>query len=423
MHVYTPADAMRAAVLAVMLAGHDRVNFLITDKHPGPSFPPDPFRDELTDGAAVWPHLSHRGQPHLILSSAADIPARGLTAAVTLLRRSHPEIKIRCLHVNDLSALGPAPHWPYALDERTFTRLFGTDTPVLIAVPAHPGTVRALLAARGETSRFHVVGYREPSRPSTPHYARFRPGYDPALYDMLAARFALDGTQRVLGLGTGILALPLARLVGRVTAIAPEPGMLEEGRKPAADRGITNIDWCQGDSAILPTMGLEPVRLTVMGAAFHWMDGDQTLRDLDQLVEANGAVVLASGGAPGDIEPATWLQVIADVRTHYLGPERRAGSGTHSHPKERHQDVLARSPFSNVETARWDRTPSPAPWTRSSACSSPTATPAPPNSATTRTPSNATSDRPSPTSAPPAPSPGGPAVAGVAEVLGRLDRT
>ncbi|MEU9290063.1 hypothetical protein AB0D57_36780 [Streptomyces sp. NPDC048275] len=168
-HVYTPADAMRAAaVLAVMLAGHDRVNFLITDKHPGPSFPPDPFRDELTDGAAVWPHLSHHGRPDLVLASAGDIPARELSAAVTLLRRSHPEIKIRYLHVNDLAVLGPAPHWPYALPERTFTRMFGTDTPVLMAVPTHPGTVRALLAARGETSRFHVVGYREPARPTTP---------------------------------------------------------------------------------------------------------------------------------------------------------------------------------------------------------------------------------------------------------------
>ncbi|MFK0296933.1 phosphoketolase [Streptomyces sp. NPDC090442] len=168
-HVYTPADATRAAaVLAVMLAGHDRVNFLITDKHPGPAFPPDPFRDELTDGAAIWPHLSHHGRPHLVLASAGDIPARELTTAATLLRRSHPEIKIRYLHVNDLAVLGPAPHWPYAFDERTFTRLFGTDTPVLMAVPTHPAPVRALLAARGETSRFHVVGYREPSRPTTP---------------------------------------------------------------------------------------------------------------------------------------------------------------------------------------------------------------------------------------------------------------
>ncbi|MDT0318560.1 class I SAM-dependent methyltransferase [Streptomyces millisiae] len=193
---------------------------------------------------------------------------------------------------------------------------------------------------------------------TAPYYARHRPGYDPALYDLLAERFALDGTQRILdlGTGTGVLALPLAALAAEVIAVDPEPGMLDEGRKLAAERGVTNIAWRHGDSTTLPGMDIGEVLLTVMGAAFHWMDRDQVLRDLDRIIAPEGGVVLASGGAPGDIQPAPWLDVVADVRTRYLGPQRRAGSSTYTHPRERHQDILARSPFSRIETTHWDRT-------------------------------------------------------------------
>ncbi len=36
---------------------------------------------------------------------------------------------------------------------------------------------------------------------TAPYYAKYRPGYDPKLYDLLAERFGLDGAQRVLDLG------------------------------------------------------------------------------------------------------------------------------------------------------------------------------------------------------------------------------
>jgi len=193
---------------------------------------------------------------------------------------------------------------------------------------------------------------------TAPYYARFRPGYDPALYELLASRFGLDGTQQVLdlGTGTGVLALPLAELVANVIAVDPETGMLDQGRQLAAERGITNIDWRVGDSTTLAAMDLPPLHLTVMGAAFHWMDRDQVLRDLDQLVLPGGGVVLASGGAKHEtITPPPWVDIVTEIRSNYLGSERRAGSGTYTHPKERHQDVLARSPFSQVEVTHWDR--------------------------------------------------------------------
>ena len=45
----------------------------------------------------------------------------------------------------------------------------------------------------------------------------------------------------------------------------PQPTMLHEGQVLAAKRGITNIDWRQGDSTGLAEMGLDDLALAMMG--------------------------------------------------------------------------------------------------------------------------------------------------------------
>ncbi|WP_406297384.1 phosphoketolase [Embleya sp. NBC_00888] len=170
-HLYTPADSSRAAAnLSAMLASRDRVNLLITDKHPGPGFAPDTFRDELIHGAAVWPHMGNgMGRPpDIVLASAGDVPARNLTHAAGYLRRTHPRTVLQYVHINDLTILGDPADRPYALADEPFAHLFGTRCPVLLAVPTYRPAVHALLASRSEANRFHVVGYRDPGGPTTP---------------------------------------------------------------------------------------------------------------------------------------------------------------------------------------------------------------------------------------------------------------
>ncbi|GAB2734905.1 phytanoyl-CoA dioxygenase family protein [Kitasatospora kifunensis] len=107
------------------------------------------------------------GHPDLALASAGDIPARQLAEAACNLRRVRAATTIRYLRINDLTVLGSAGTWPAALTRPVFTDLFGADCPVLLAVPTFPGVVRGLLAGWGEAGRFHVVGYRDPGRPTS----------------------------------------------------------------------------------------------------------------------------------------------------------------------------------------------------------------------------------------------------------------
>lgn len=190
---------------------------------------------------------------------------------------------------------------------------------------------------------------------AAPYYARYRAGYPPELFSYLVGRFALDGTQTVLdlGCGTGQLAIPLAPHVARVIAVDPEPTMLDEGRRLAADRGVGNVAWHHGDSHHLDALDLPTLDLVTMGASFHWMDRDALLTTLETLIAGHGAVVVVSGGAPGEHTSPPWTSIITDMRTRYLGPGRRAGSGTYTHPDERHAEVLRRSKFSNVDTVDW----------------------------------------------------------------------
>ncbi|GHD34509.1 putative phosphoketolase [Nocardiopsis kunsanensis] len=163
--VYTPADPIRAArTLAHMLTDRGHVNVLIYDKYSSTTFPLEHALTEEATGAAVWTQGPQHAVTQLVLASVGDLCARQISAGQQALLEHDPKLVLRRVHVHDLSALGRAPH---ALSDNDFTHLFPAHAPVLIATPTYPGTVRNCLHERGPTDRFHIVGYREPTRPGT----------------------------------------------------------------------------------------------------------------------------------------------------------------------------------------------------------------------------------------------------------------
>ena len=193
---------------------------------------------------------------------------------------------------------------------------------------------------------------------AAPYYARYRPGYPDELFSTLAGWLGLDGSQFAadIGCGTGQATIPLARLVRRVIAVDPEPQMLEHAQAAATEAGVTNIEWRLGDSTGLAGLGIAGAHLAMFASSWHWTDRPTVAAELDELLDPAGALVLLGNGEGPGGEP-DWDRAIGEIRTRYLGPARRAGSGISVRPQDSPQDVLRGSPFSSVRELwlDWER--------------------------------------------------------------------
>jgi SAM-dependent methyltransferase len=202
--------------------------------------------------------------------------------------------------------------------------------------------------------------YTDLFKGTAPYYARYRPGYPDEMIAHVIDRFGLDGTGRLLdlGCGTGQLLVPLAPHVETAIGMDPEPEMLAEAQRVTSEAGITNTVWIEGGSPDLERLRdqFQPLRLTVIGRSFHWMDGDATLRALGSMTVDGGGVVQC--GDPCSIWEGQrdWQVAVREVIRRWLGEERRAGSSTFAASSGRvpwsERDIFARSPFSRVEHQR-----------------------------------------------------------------------
>lgn len=161
-----PADATRLYTTVTRHAtGAGQCCLITATKHPLPAYPAETIETELAAGAAHWPHLSDHGDSDIVLAAAGDLAAREVTEALALLRRTAPGLRVKVVYVHDLTALGHPDRYPHALNPGAFTRLFGDDTPVLLATILEPAATQTLLWDRPSRERFTIVGYRDPGRP------------------------------------------------------------------------------------------------------------------------------------------------------------------------------------------------------------------------------------------------------------------
>jgi xylulose-5-phosphate/fructose-6-phosphate phosphoketolase len=89
-------------------------------------------------------------------------------AAVQLLRRHLPELKVRFVNVIDLLALEHPSQHPHGISDERFAQIFSDDQPVIFAFHGYPHLIHRLIYRRPNHRNFHVHGYREEGTTTTP---------------------------------------------------------------------------------------------------------------------------------------------------------------------------------------------------------------------------------------------------------------
>ena len=170
--VYLPPDAN--CLLSVMdhcLRSRHYVNVVVAGKHPAPQWlAMDAAARHCAAGIGAWDWAGNDGggEPDLVMACCGDVPTLETLAAVSILRREMPELKVRVVNVVDLMRLQPPSAHPHGMPDADFDALFTVDKPVVFAFHGYPTLVHRLAYRRTNHDNIHVRGYQEEGTITTP---------------------------------------------------------------------------------------------------------------------------------------------------------------------------------------------------------------------------------------------------------------
>lgn len=168
---YLPADANTLlAVFDKVLNDREKINLIVSSKHPRPQFYTAAEAKELVDkGLKIidWASTDHNAEPDVVIAACGTEPNLESLAAVSILHEKLPDLKIRFINIVDLLKLRSPKHDPRGLSDEEFDAFFTKDKPILFAFHGYEGLVRDLFFDRHNHNAM-IHGYRENGDITTP---------------------------------------------------------------------------------------------------------------------------------------------------------------------------------------------------------------------------------------------------------------
>lgn len=199
---YLPADANSLmAVMDKAMQDEQVINLIVSSKHPRPQFYSAAEAEELVEnGLKVidWASTDNGEEPDVVIAAAGTEPNLEALAAVSILNRDFPELKIRFVNVVDILKLRHPEIDQRGLSDEAFDAIFTADKPIVFAFHGYEGMVRDIFFER-HNHNIHIHGYRENGDITTPfdmrvfsEMDRFHLAQDAAnaVYDLKATEFS-----------------------------------------------------------------------------------------------------------------------------------------------------------------------------------------------------------------------------------------
>ena len=141
----------------------DYVNVIIASKHPSYQWlTMNEAIEHCTKGISIWPWVSNDEEknPDIVIASCGDTPTLEAIAAIDILHKELPNLKIRYINVIDLMKLQPHEKHPHGLTNDEYNALFTKDKPIIFNYHGYPTLIHELTYLR-ENRNISVHGYEE----------------------------------------------------------------------------------------------------------------------------------------------------------------------------------------------------------------------------------------------------------------------
>ena len=163
--VYLPPDAnCLLSVWDHCLRSRHYVNVVIAGKYEAPQWlTMEAAVAHCTQGIGIWQWAGsdQSVEPDVVMACCGDVPTLETLAAVSIMNKHIPDLKIRVINIVDLMKLEPSTEHPHGLSDQDFDELFTRDKPIVFAFHGYPWLVHRLTYRRTNHKNMHVRGYKE----------------------------------------------------------------------------------------------------------------------------------------------------------------------------------------------------------------------------------------------------------------------